>query len=666
MVYEKQNWENLPNETTPISAERLSHMETQYDEAVSYVNSLTNSPGKLKELADNQGWTALFDPSNGSSIAGSSIKDSLGNLPNLSGAGPVQVSPAVFGDFSGVQGTFNMNRVESSTPNFHLMILGEYRRSTATQTLFSSNASGYAIRVNPEGKLFIYTPSGSYQVSIPEGTFLFELEGQPEVIRARINGHWAYEVVPSVEGGFNLPSSNWVVGMSQDSSSAWQGYIGPVLFRETALDRLSTNRMRDFILSRCAPTPTGSLAIDPRVRVLNTDQFGSVVGVQGDPHKVPSHSMASVTKAINALVVRQYYTTSASLDEEVTLQAQDIFSGSSNLDLLQEGDIFTVRELLSLSLSPSNDTAPRVLARITGEKIPGSDPPRAKFVRKMQDLVDSFEHPGGVVQNVRASSMLSSYMGVDIGKRLAEDPELVFCASRPANYYVRSRGVNPRDVFCGHGVHIYGMYWPEFLCGKGGSVGATWSHLTAVWDLDGVRYFTVVFSNHESFWGGITSLRRIAIRAAVDQVRTRVPLEEPGLRSLVGTQVTTSGPRDITPVFSGNLSRMGGYAGSGVYIERVEKNVYLRFVDMQGSANFSIVAAIPPGFRPGDRIRANISSATGASDIPVLVLDTGQIYINIPATTRIYGQLQWQVSWVATDLTAIPGHPPKYLEGTDT
>lgn len=35
MAYSKQNWENLPARTTPLSAARLSHMETQYDQAMS-------------------------------------------------------------------------------------------------------------------------------------------------------------------------------------------------------------------------------------------------------------------------------------------------------------------------------------------------------------------------------------------------------------------------------------------------------------------------------------------------------------------------------------------------------------------------------------------------------------------------------------------------------
>lgn len=39
MAYVKQTWENLPSKTTPLTAARLSHLETQYDEAKDYVDS---------------------------------------------------------------------------------------------------------------------------------------------------------------------------------------------------------------------------------------------------------------------------------------------------------------------------------------------------------------------------------------------------------------------------------------------------------------------------------------------------------------------------------------------------------------------------------------------------------------------------------------------------
>lgn len=44
MTYVKQNWENLPSENTPITAERLAHMETQYDKAVTYTDANSHPP----------------------------------------------------------------------------------------------------------------------------------------------------------------------------------------------------------------------------------------------------------------------------------------------------------------------------------------------------------------------------------------------------------------------------------------------------------------------------------------------------------------------------------------------------------------------------------------------------------------------------------------------
>lgn len=45
MTYEKQTWENLPSQTTPISAERLAHLETQYEEALSEVENQIGDAG---------------------------------------------------------------------------------------------------------------------------------------------------------------------------------------------------------------------------------------------------------------------------------------------------------------------------------------------------------------------------------------------------------------------------------------------------------------------------------------------------------------------------------------------------------------------------------------------------------------------------------------------
>lgn len=56
MAYVKQTWQdNPPSATTPISAERLNHLETQYDEAVATLEpavsdlSDTVNTGRLSE-----------------------------------------------------------------------------------------------------------------------------------------------------------------------------------------------------------------------------------------------------------------------------------------------------------------------------------------------------------------------------------------------------------------------------------------------------------------------------------------------------------------------------------------------------------------------------------------------------------------------------------------
>lgn len=50
MVYTKQTWQNSPNATTPLSAARLNHLETQYDEAVDFVNMAISSKADASEV----------------------------------------------------------------------------------------------------------------------------------------------------------------------------------------------------------------------------------------------------------------------------------------------------------------------------------------------------------------------------------------------------------------------------------------------------------------------------------------------------------------------------------------------------------------------------------------------------------------------------------------
>lgn len=47
MVYDKQTWQNSPSTSTPITAERLTHLETQYDNSVAYTDQKNLSKADL-------------------------------------------------------------------------------------------------------------------------------------------------------------------------------------------------------------------------------------------------------------------------------------------------------------------------------------------------------------------------------------------------------------------------------------------------------------------------------------------------------------------------------------------------------------------------------------------------------------------------------------------
>lgn len=53
MTYQKQQWRDLPNRDTPVSAARLNHLETQFDEAVQYADQkIAENPGQQGPKGD--------------------------------------------------------------------------------------------------------------------------------------------------------------------------------------------------------------------------------------------------------------------------------------------------------------------------------------------------------------------------------------------------------------------------------------------------------------------------------------------------------------------------------------------------------------------------------------------------------------------------------------
>lgn len=140
MPYNKQIWEDLPNKTTPLSAERLNHLEKQYDEAVkdakSYTdNAISNIPppeflgvGSINGVGETDMWLELDPRISGPLTSGNAVfafcgssttrrgewvngfmdqvfhRFGKGEVLNISEASEVDMGTGIYGVISGFSG----------------------------------------------------------------------------------------------------------------------------------------------------------------------------------------------------------------------------------------------------------------------------------------------------------------------------------------------------------------------------------------------------------------------------------------------------------------------------------------------------------------------------------------------------------------------------------
>lgn len=144
-MYTKQTWQNLPDQTTPLTAERLSHMETQYEEALNEVEAQIgddNTPiGAALEAAFGGGGGGAVDSVNGQVGTVSLDAADVGARPDTwtptaadVGARPDSWTPAV-GDIPSLpaskvgSGTFDAARLPAATDT----VAGAVARATQAQ-----------------------------------------------------------------------------------------------------------------------------------------------------------------------------------------------------------------------------------------------------------------------------------------------------------------------------------------------------------------------------------------------------------------------------------------------------------------------------------------------------------------------------------------------------
>lgn len=200
--------------------------------------------------------------------------------------------------------------------------------------------------------------------------------------------------------------------------------------------------------------------------VMDMDS-GAVLFAQNIHVQLPP---ASITKLLTALVVAEH----ASMDEQVMFSHDAVYnveSGSGNKLGLEEGDVLSVKDSLSVMLLQSSNQAANALA----EHVAGS---REAFADMMNEKAEAlgcresnFENPSGLNDEAQ---LTSAYDMALIGAAAFSDPEILeICSAKKAtlpptknNTEGRTYSLEHKLVVTEDGTSEY--YYPEAVAGKTG------------------------------------------------------------------------------------------------------------------------------------------------------------------------------------------------------
>lgn len=200
--------------------------------------------------------------------------------------------------------------------------------------------------------------------------------------------------------------------------------------------------------------------------VMDMDS-GAVLFAQNIHVQLPP---ASITKLLTALVVAEH----ASMDEQVMFSHDAVYnveSGSGNKLGLEEGDVLSVKDSLSVMLLQSSNQAANALA----EHVAGSREAFADMMNEKAEVLgcqeSNFENPSGLNDEAQ---LTSAYDMALIGAAAFSDPEILeICSAKKAtlpptknNPEGRTYSLEHKLVVTEDGTSEY--YYPEAVAGKTG------------------------------------------------------------------------------------------------------------------------------------------------------------------------------------------------------
>lgn len=597
----------------------------------------------ILDLARADGWTAVWDPTNVETLtiteAGrlTHIRDGLGNVgPMISSGGNSAWSPKLFGDLAGFVGSSLQAPLSPALgqPVTFLSVadVGQAGKG-AMRYLIGGDSTTQRLRVFVDENDLLTIGAGAVarETRVPDGPMVVDVTFNGAESKGHVNGAYSFT------GGAGV-ASNGTVSIRYGAHSiptplAWQGSLGPLLVYQGVLSVEKLNRMRKLLQSLTG-IGDGPHPIQDGARIFSMDALGNPTFVQGDPDRVSPNGIFSMTKMINALTVRKFLTTDELLGTTTTVLAEDLFGGSE--PRMQVGDVVTYRDLLYLIALPSDNSAPKVLARSIAETyLPGSKTAEARFVDEMNVVLLALGLSGANASTPGGTAQLSPRQVAHVLKAVRDDSVLqgIFGSM---THNVTVTGANARTYPVTSTLDDLRVTTIPYVCGKTGT-GNTRAGLAVAWaDDGGGEHFTAVV-DVDSTAPRASRFREfgIAYEAVMNRLQRHVDFGE---TFASGNMERSTTVLDITDEVGATRESSGG----GVFLSRIGSKVTFTVAAVSLPAGATWL--IPAGFRPGHPFEYGTlrDRVTGTAFEVQVSGGTFRVYEN-PVDAVLRGSLTWEV-----------------------
>ena len=590
----------------------------------------TSAPAAIRSLAAQDGWLAVYDPtdtegmtisSNGFAV---SIRDSLGNLPPLGASGsPRRLDEGAFGQLSALGRTTASNFLSVDFD-------GEMDEQLAIVTLIQKDDphSGFgefvfdgvdydhrnAFLVNSDGEASVFDGLSISGHPLSSGTHVvacvFDGAETTSVIDGQLNHYGSNRQNQMLPTGLT-------VGARYDGTQPWRGDIGPVLIYKGRPPQEVLNRMT-ALLHSLSGAPRAQSTFSPGTRIFSVDGEGNETFRVGDPDAFGRSTAQSLMKMMTCYTARQTLTSNSDLDETVEIHEDDV-----NNNIYRAGDIISYRDLMYAAALPSSNATPATIARHVGQILLDEDSgssdlsPRERFVVEMEQVADDLGYEGISFRYPWSQGLMTPRQLVDLMRRISEDDALreIFGARERELTF---DGPEVRTTTVTHTIEANAPHHVPYVAGKTGS-GFGVGHVVVAWEApDGTEHITAVMDTdqdvsalrYEELWKAQTAVLHGA--GSVQQVPAGV-----------GDTERTTQVRDITGL-------VGALDGT-VSILRNGSTVTITVDRARLPEGLNLQGVLPSGLRPRVRTAGLLTAGddSGSDIVPIRVFPGG--------TLRVYG-----------------------------